>query len=218
MKKISQAMNTKLDLVKTDRTYYSAAAEPGLVELEPVTCLRISGKGDPSGEDYARRISALYPVAYAIKFMCKDAGKDFTVPKLEGQWWFDEEKFGLPAIHEAPGLVPRSEWEYHTLIRMPGFVDEPMVEQARENAFRKKKEVLIRQVTLITLNEGLVVQAMHTGPFANEPETLQKIKAFTEEHRLEKNGLHHEIYLSDFRKTPPEKLKTILREPVRRAT
>lgn len=210
-------MTTKIDLTKTDKAYYTASKQPELKEIQQVNYLRISGKGDPSEQGYAQRLSALYPVAYAIKFACKEMGKDFTVPKLEGQWWFDEEKFGNPSVQEAPTKVPRSEWEYHALIRMPGFVTKEIVEHSRESTLLKKKEELIRKVDFVKENEGLVIQVMHLGPFSEEPITLEKIFQFSEANGLLRNGLHHEIYLSDFRKTAPEKLKTILREPVKRA-
>lgn len=206
----------KTDLTKTYKSYYTAKAKPQLLSIEKARYISISGKGDPSSEQFAGKISALYPVAYALKFMCKAAGNDFTVAKLEGLWWFDEQKFAGVSMEEAPVKIPRAEWEYRLLIRLPEFVSAAQVQAAVETVSVKKKLPLAKEVTYFEMEEGECVQALHTGPFDKEPETLSQIDIFMVVNALGKNGLHHEIYLSDFRKTPPEKLKTILREPVKK--
>jgi hypothetical protein len=205
----------KIDLFKTCKAYYNAAHEPELVTIEPATYLSIEGKGDPSGKEFAAHIEALYQTAYTLKFACKARKQDFVVAKLEAQWWFDEKKFGRPSMDEAPRLVPRDEWMFRLLIRMPDFITEETLVQSIETAVAKKKNNLLRNVKLMGLEEGRCVQILHVGPFDREPESLKKLMIFTEQHVLEKNGLHHEIYLSDFRKTPYERLNTILREPVK---
>ena len=98
---------------------------------------------------------------------------------------------------------------------MPEFVTDAMVEEAKTTVLKKKNIPQVAEVSLYTLTEGKVLQMLHVGPFDREPETLQHMQKFIEKHNLKKNGLHHEIYLSDFRKTAPEKLKTILREPIK---
>ncbi len=206
---------TKLDLTKEYKAYYTAKSKPELVTIEKARFLSMTGKGDPSGEGYADNLEALYSVAYTLKFRCKEAGNDFVVAKLEGLWNFDEEKYKGITVHEAPLKIPRSEWNYRMLIRMPDFVTKEHLEQAVETVVRKKQISLASNVEWYEMEEGKVVQMLHVGPFSDEPETLKQIMAFCEEHKLSKNGLHHEIYLSDFRKTVPEKLKTILREPVK---
>lgn len=118
-------------------------------------------------------------------------------------------------MDEAPTAIPRSDWEYRLMIRLPEYVGEADVNQAVEEVVAKKEIGLAREVGLHTLHEGKCVQMLHVGPFEKEPETLAQIGAFCKERGLQQNGLHHEIYLSDFRKTAPEKLKTILREPVK---
>lgn len=207
----------KLDLAKLHKTYFTAKTAPEIVDIETARFLSILGKGDPSSEAFLADIQALYPVAYAIKFACKTLGKDFTVSKLEGLWWFDEQRFGGLSAAEAPQKVPRSEWEYRLLVRLPDFVDEKMVETAVETALSKKKSERAAAVHFFEMTEGKCVQMMHLGPYDSEPVSLQKIIDFCHSQGLAKNGLHHEIYLSDFRKTEPEKLKTILREPVKSA-
>lgn len=205
----------KVDLAKEDKAYFTAKTKPAEYELGPVRYLAVKGKGDPSSESFATKISALYATAYTVKFDCKALGKDFVVPKLEGQWWYDERRFGTPSMEEAPKAIPRSEWEYRLLIRMPEFVTEAQVSAAASVVVQKKGIAEAALVSLLKLNEGRVVQMLHVGPFNKEPETLAHMMAFMREKGLQKNGLHHEIYLSDFRKTAPEKLRTILREPVK---
>lgn len=205
----------KLDLAKKYKTYFTAKTKPEIVEIEPAQYISITGKGDPSGEAFAAYIEALYSTAYTLKFACKAGGNDFVVSKLEGLWWYDENKYAGKNMSNAPVDIPRSEWEYRLLIRLPDFVTQNDLEASKETVMAKKNNPLVNRVELYTMSEGKCVQILHIGPFATEPETLQQIMAFTTANKLGRNGLHHEIYLSDFRKTAPEKLKTILREPVK---
>jgi hypothetical protein len=205
----------KLDLTKAYKAYYTATNQPELINIPAASFLSIEGIGDPSGQQYADKLQALYSVAYAIKFAFKALGKDFTVAKLEGLWSFDESKYLQLSMAEASVKVPRAEWRYRTMIRMPEFVTATQVDIAIRQVLDKKQISLVKEITFFQMTEGKSVQMLHTGPFANEPETLQKMMEFIQLHKLERNGLHHEIYLSDFRKTAPEKLRTILREPVK---
>jgi hypothetical protein len=214
-KPINYSKMEKTDLTKAYRSYYTAKGKPELTEIEPAQFVSLRGKGDPSGEEFSKSIEALYSTAYTLKFIYKGKGPDFTVSKLEGLWWFDEEKYPGKNAVNASLEVPRSEWEYVLLIRIPAFVESPDIEKAAVQTAGKKNIQLARKVRHYTLNEGSTVQMMHTGPFATEPESLEQISRFMADNKLERNGLHHEIYLSDFRKTSPEKLKTILREPVK---
>lgn len=205
----------KLDLTKEYRSYFTAKTKPGLVTIEEAHFISITGKGDPSAPAFASDIEALYSTAYTIKFMHKALNNDFTVSKLEGLWWFDENKFPGRNIKTAATEVPRSEWEYRLLIKMPLFVSASDIATAKGTVIKKKALALVDRVEYFTMREGRSVQMLHVGPFSTEPESLLQIGAFMEENKLLRNGLHHEIYLSDFRKTAPEKLKTILREPVK---
>jgi hypothetical protein len=205
----------KLDLTKKYKSYFTAKTKPELVEIETANFISICGKGDPSGKDFSNRIETLYPLAYTIKFSCKAKGKDFVVSKLEGLWWFDEKKYANKTISNTSVEVPRSEWEYRLLIRLPDYVTQQDFELAIETITRKKNSPLFKEVAFFTMTEGVCIQMLHLGPYSTEPESLKIISEFSNEHKLIKNGFHHEIYLSDFRKTAPEKLKTILREPVK---
>jgi hypothetical protein len=205
----------KLDLVKKYKSYYTAEAAPTVVEIGEATFLSILGQGDPSAEQFAVKLQALYTVAYTLKFACKAKNRDFAVPKLEGLWWFDEKRYGGFSMEEAPLRIPRAEWNWRMLIRMPDYVHERDVKQAVAAAQEKKGLPHIDEVAMFTLHEGKSVQMLHVGPFSEEPRTLLVMRAFMDGHKFRQGGLHHEIYLSDFRKTAPAKLKTILREPVR---
>lgn len=205
----------KTDLTKVDKRYYSASRTPELITLEPLPYLSIIGAGDPSDIEFATNVEALYTVAYTLKFIYKEKDADFVVPKLEGLWWYDETRFAGVSAEDAPSKVPRSAWQYRLLIRMPDKTGENFIASAKEKAFQRKGNPKINQVQWFLFSEGRCVQILHEGPFDQEPASLSRIKLFMDENGLLHNGQHHEIYLSDFRKTKPEKLKTILREPVR---
>lgn len=199
---------SKLDLTKAYKSYYTAKAAPQRVTIEKARYISISGKGDPNSEDFASRTQALYVTAYSIKKICQQAGKDFTVSKLEGFWWVEADTLD-------PLSVPREEWCFEIVIRMPDYVTTAQFEEAQATAIAKKKAAYLSSVQLVDKTEGECVQLLHTGPFSEEPASLEKLYAFIKAQGLEHNGKHHEIYLSDYRKTAPEKLKTILRHPVR---
>ncbi|WP_341841740.1 GyrI-like domain-containing protein [Chitinophaga caseinilytica] len=204
----------KMDLAKKFKTYYNAVSKPEIVDFGPAQYLSLTGSGDPSGEAFAANIATLYPVAYAIKFRCKTRENDFTVAKLEGQWWFDMDAHPGLTMADAPARVPRSEWSYRLLIRLPDFVTEEDVAAGIAAASKKGVEKA-KDVRLFRMHEGKSLQMLHKGPFSREGESLQVMHEYMVAQNLSHNGLHHEIYLSDFRKTAPEKLKTILREPVK---
>ncbi|MGF6845858.1 hypothetical protein QFZ51_001093 [Chitinophaga sp. W3I9] len=198
---------SKLDLTKEFKQYYTAALVPELVTIEKGLFVTITGKGDPNGPMFSEVTAALYAVAYGIKFSSKQRGRDFTVSKLEGFWWVN--------VNTADPLqVPRDQWHYELAIRMPDDITRQQFSEAVLAAEKKKKSVFIRQVDLKHIEEGLSVQLMHIGPYSEEPVSLKKMEEFMLQQGLRMNGRHHEIYLSDFRKTAPEKLKTILRHPV----
>lgn len=198
----------KLDLAKTYKTYYTAPTKPQIVEFAPISYVTIIGKGDPNGTTFASATEALYTVAYGVKGYNKKVEKDFTVAKLEGQWWVD----GDPRTALE---LPREEWHWKLLIRMPDFVTAETVEEARRVALAKKKELkVIVDVGYESLHEGTCVQMLHVGPYATEPETLAHMYQYMVHNHLSISGLHHEIYLSDPRKVEPARMKTILRYPV----
>lgn len=198
---------TKLDLAKEYKSYYKAGPKPEIVEFDTVRYLTIEGKGEPAGEVFTSKVEALYPLAYGIKKVCKDQRNDFGVPKLEGLWWVEDNK---PVLE-----VPRNEWCWKLLIRMPDFVSREMMLSIQPEVSKKKKNDLIQEISFESITEGKCVQIMHIGPYSTEPETINVLTEFMAENGLSVNGLHHEIYLSDPRKTEPSKMKTLIRYPVK---
>ncbi len=128
----------KLDLTKKHKAYYTAKTKPEIVNIEPAQFLSIAGMGDPSEQAFRDRIQALYATAYTIKFIFKALDKDFTVPKLEGLWWFDERKYGNISMEYASRDVPRAEWEYRLLIRMPDYVTAETIRKAVQTVIQKR--------------------------------------------------------------------------------
>lgn len=200
-------MAPKLNLTKEYKTYYTAKTSPEVIEFDKIPFLTIEGKGEPGGKEFTKKVEALYPLAYGVKNICKKEGKDFGVPKLEGLWWVESDK---PALE-----VHREDWRWKLLIRMPDFVTSEIVEKARDEVFKKEGIELIKEIKFEKIKEGKCVQILHIGPYSTEPKSLAKIEKLMEEENLVKNGLHHEIYLSDPRRVPEDKWKTILRQPVK---
>lgn len=198
----------KIDLYKLHKAEYAATRKPALVELKPATYLAISGQGAPGGELFTASIGALYGVAFTIKMTRKFAGQqDYAVCKLEGQWWSE------PALDFAK--LPKDQWLWKLLIRTPDFIKKADFRQAVAALLKRGKGEDVKRVELESLTEGLCVQMLHVGPYAKECETIGVMKVFAEKQQIELSGKHHEIYLSDPRRVPPERLKTILRHPVR---
>ncbi|MEE1943985.1 GyrI-like domain-containing protein [Pedobacter sp. KR3-3] len=205
----------KLELTKQDKAYYSAGSMPALKNLAACNYLSIAGKGDPEGRAFQLVLQALYSVAYSLKFSCKAQGNDFVVPKLEGMWNFEASKYKDISMADAPLKVPRSEWNYQMLIRMPDFVSPRDIDMAKLKVMAKKGLDLVKNVSYFQLPARTVVEMMHFGPFSTEPQSLLQLQQFIEARGLESDGLHHEVYLSNFNTVAPEKLKTILREPIK---
>ncbi len=197
----------KLDLAKEYKSYYKAGTKPEIAEFGEANYLTIEGKGEPAGEVFVNAVEALYPLAYGIKKVCKEQGNDFGVPKLEGLWWVEGTK---PALE-----VPRSEWCWKLMIRMPEFVSRDMMESVQPEVAKKKKNDLIRDISFESFNKGKCVQVTHIGPYSDEPQTIEVMMDFMAANNLQVNGRHHEIYISDPRKTEPSKMKTLIRYAVK---
>jgi hypothetical protein len=206
----------KTDLSKQYKDYYSAKTSPALLSFPAAQYISLVGKGDPNGPQFAANIAAMYGTAYMVKFACKAQDNDFTVPKLECQWWYDELLYPNLTITDAPVNIPRSDWDYRLLLRLPDFATQQMVTDAANIVFNKKAIKEAQQIAYYQLPAMQAVHILHIGPFATEHDSLIILNNYMQQNNLLKDGLHHEIYLSDFRKTAPEKLKTILREPAKK--
>ena len=200
-------MSAKLDLCKLHKAEYAAPREPVLVRTKPARYLAIRGQGAPGGARFTACIGALYGAAFTIKMTHKFAGKqDYAVGKLEGQWFFDGE----------PAGIPKDQWKWNLMIRTPDFISPEDLQAAVDTLLKRGKSQEVKEVTLETIDEGACVQMLHVGPYEKEKETVALMQSFAEANGLKLNGPHHEIYLSDPRRVPPERLKTILRVPARK--
>jgi hypothetical protein len=197
----------KIDLYKLHKAEYAATRKPALVEIKPAVYLAVTGQGAPGGELFTASIGALYGAAFTIKMTRKFAGQqDYAVCKLEGQWWCDSGQDFATA--------PRESWHWNLLIRTPDFVTPEELQQAVAVLLKRGKAPDVKHVRLETITEGPCVQMLHVGPYDKECDTIALMKTFADQKHLEFHGKHHEIYLSDPRRVPPDKLRTILREPV----
>ena len=195
----------KLDLYKLYKNEYVTPKKPVMLQTKPAQYLAIKGQGAPGGERFTACIGALYGVAFTVKMTRKFAGKqDYAVCKLEGQWFFEGDL----------AKIPKDQWRWKLMIRTPDFITETDRRQAVATLLKKGKSRAVEDVKLETIDEGQCVQMLHVGPYEKECETIAVMRGFVESKGLKFAGPHHEIYLSDPRRVPPERLKTILRAPV----
>ena len=206
------------DFKKEYKEFYMPKNKPGIVLVPSMNYIAVRGQGDPNQEDgeYKQSIGLLYGLAYTIKMSRKGDHQingyfDFVVPPLEGFWW-QEGVHGIDYAH-------KEDFKWISVIRLPDFVSRTDFDWAVEEAAKKKK-MDFSKAAYLTYDEGLCVQCMHIGPYDEEPATVSLMHAYMEQQGyvldITDHRLHHEIYLSDARKTAPEKLKTVIRHPVRK--
>ena len=206
------------DFKKEYKEFYLPKSKPGIVTIPSMNYIAVRGQGDPNleGGEYKQAIGLLYGMAFTIK-MSKmgdhriDGYFDFVVPPLEGFWW-QKGAEGVDYAH-------KEDFCWISVIRLPDFVTKAEFDWAVEEAARKKKADFSK-VAFWTYEEGLCVQCMHSGPYDDEPATVSMMHAYMERQGYELDisaqRLHHEIYLSDARKTAPDKLQTVIRHPIRK--
>lgn len=216
----------KKDYKKVYKDIYIPTTKPMLINIPCINYIIVEGKGDPNKKqgEYAESIKLLYSLSYNIKMSKMGKNKiegyfEYVVPPLEGLWWIKGDK----VIH---GIDPtkKDELYFISMIRQPEFVTQQVFESACAEV-KEKSGIETQKAKFINLEEGLCVQTMHKGPYDNEPETIKKLDEYIEENNLINdignklnNGFirrHHEIYLSDPRRTKQENLRTVLRIPVR---
>ena len=201
---------SKVDLSKEHKMLYSAKQTPALVDVPKGKYLVIDGKGDPNAEGYQQAMLALYGMAYALKFHYKEKGSDFKVMALEGLWWIKD------GIFDMNNPAPRENWRWRSMIRVPDFVEQDSMAEVLPGLVEKRGEK-VREVKLEEFDEGLSAQVLHLGPYSEETPAINKLHEWVKEQGYRLRGDHHEIYMSDPRRTKPEKLKTIIRHPVEKA-
>jgi hypothetical protein len=205
------------DYKKEDKDLYLPKTTPVMVNIPEMQFVAVEGKGDPNDEngEYQKAIELLYGIQYTIKMSKKgnsipNGYFDYVVPPLESFWWFENSE----------GWASKSKYNWIAVIRLPEFVDEKVFTWACDEVLKKKK-IDTKNARYLKIHEGICVQCMHIGGYDDEPKTLKLIDDFIEENHLEKDinktRKHHEIYLSDPRKTETSKLKTVLRIPVKKS-
>ncbi|MCR4786952.1 MAG: GyrI-like domain-containing protein [Lachnospiraceae bacterium] len=208
------------DFKKEYKEFYMPKAEPAIVTVPKMNYIAVRGQGDPNDEegDYKAAIGLLYAVAFTIKMSKKgdhriDGYFDYVVPPLEGFWW--QESNGRGGIDYAH----KEDFHWISVIRLPDFVTEDDFKWAVNEATKKKKQDFSK-AEFLTVEEGLCVQCMHIGSYDDEPSTVYMMHEFMEKQGYELDitykRLHHEIYLSDARKVASDKLKTVIRHPIRK--
>ena len=204
-------MKKKIDLKKQLAAAYKASRKPVIVQVPPLSCLMIDGRGDPNASPQFRQVmEALYGLSYTMKFASKmSGGPDWTVMGLEGLWWTDPQgTFRMDC--------PKDRWQWTMLIVQPEVVTQAMFARTAKELFAKKGNPAIAQVRLDRLAEGLCAQVLHVGPYDAEGPTIAALHEFivAQGQGQKPRGKHHEIYLGDPRRAAPEKLKTLLRQPI----
>lgn len=201
---------SKIDFKKQLKGLYSPSAkEPSIVDVPSMSFLILDGKGDPDGSDFQDAVQALYGATFTIKFALKAAkvGPEYTVPPLEGLWWMAGDR---PFDQQA-----REEWLWRAMIMQPPHITAAHLSGAVGTLSKKKPSPSLSKLRLEAFHEGLSVQIMHVGPYSEEGPTIERLHKFAEEKGYELRGKHHEIYMGDPRRAAPEKLKTILRHPIK---
>lgn len=207
------------DFKKEYKEFYLPKSRPSIVTVPAMNFVAVRGQGDPNVEDgeYRRAINVLYGVAFTIKMSKKGSHRidgyfDYVVPPLEGFWWQD----GVAGVDYAH----KEDFKWISAIRLPDFVTKADLDWAVEEATRKKKADYSK-AEFLTYDEGLCVQCMHVGPYDDEPGTVASMHEDMDSQGysldITDRRLHHEIYLSDARRVAPEKLKTVIRHPIKEA-
>jgi hypothetical protein len=207
------------DYKKEYKEFYLPKKKPSIVELPKINYLAVRGQGDPNAEDgeYKQSIALLYAIAYTIKMSKKGQHQlegyfDYVVPPLEGFWWQE----GVEGVD----YTRKEDFHFISLIRLPDFVTKEAFDWAIAEATEKKK-MDFSKVEFLSYEEGLCVQCLHVGPYDNEPETVALMHDFMAEKGyqldISEKRYHHEIYLSDARRVAPEKMRTVIRHPIKKS-
>ena len=200
----------KIDLKKKYSTLYKAkVAKIDIVAVPKLTYLAADGHGDPNNSKQFQALTeALFSLSYTIKFMIKagDQQIDYGVMPLEGLWWTDD--MGQFSMEN------KSLWKWTLMIMQPDFVTETIINEAKNQLSKKKKLTELVNIRSEIMEEGFCAQILHVGPYNTEPATIIKLHDYIKDNGYKLHGKHREIYLNDMRRVSPEKLKTIIRQPI----
>lgn len=204
-------MTDKIDFKRSLRGYRAPRGRFEIVDVPDMRYLMVDGHGDPNTSPvFTDTVTTLYPVAYALKFASKrDLGRDYVVPPLEGLWWAVDMDFFTSSRD-------KSRWDWTMMLMVPDWIDGAMVDSAITRTADKGAPPRLDDLRLQELSEGRCVQTLHIGSFDDEAPVLGRMHhGFIPDQGLRMDGRHHEVYLSDFRRVAPERMRTILRQPVR---
>jgi len=207
----------KIDFKKEYKELYRPSSKnESIVSVPKMNYLMVDGQGDPNNsKEFEAALESLYGISYTLKFMFKDKEKpegyfEYVVPPLEGLWWMKE---GVPKdllmLQQS-----KEDWRWTLMIMLPDFYTNEMIEEARKILVKKKNPSALHKLYVDSLEEGLSVQILYIGSYSDEMPTIKKMHDFVFDNGYKLRDKHHEIYISDPRRTAPEKLKTVLRHPV----
>lgn len=200
---------TKIDFKKSLKDLYSPPAKAVVEVVVPaLNYIMVDGTGDPNEQTmFQPRVEALYGLSYHLKFASKKLGQDYTVMPIEGLWWVEG---NLPVD---PTTSDRRTWKWTLMVMQPDFITGAMYEAAVEAVREKKQPALLDDCRFERYEEGRAAQTLHVGPYSAEKPTIDRVHAYIEVQGGRPTLKHHEIYLSDARKTAPEKMRTVIRQP-----
>lgn len=206
----AQHPGSKVDFKKSLDRYQARRSEFRVLEVPAARYLMVDGRGDPNtSPEYVGALETLYPVAYALKFASRQQlSRDYVVPPLEGLWWAED----MAAFTSARD---KDQWQWTMMLMVPEWVPDDLVERTLDTVRAKRSPERLDDLRLSSLEEGLCVQTLHLGPFDEEGPVLARMHdEFIPAQGLQLTGRHHEVYFSDPRRTAPERLRTLLRQPV----
>lgn len=209
----------KLDYKKEYRDLYQPKSNPSIISIPEILYIAVDGEGDPNTcEKYKEAIEILYGLSYAIKMSKMNGNQpdgyfEYVVPPLEGLWYVDDNYF------DGLNITDKSKFKWISMIRQPEFVTESVFDYAKSVLIKKKANLDLSRTRLIKITEGLCVQIMHKGSYSDESSSIEKMKIFISQNGYEEDfsddRMHHEIYLSDPRRCAVDKLRTVIRHPIR---
>lgn len=209
----------KLDYKKAYKELYMPKNKPMVLDVPSMVYVMVEGKGDPNtSKEYKQAISLLYAISFTIKMSKMGQNKpegyfEYVVPPLEGLWWVEDEYF------DGINVINKEKLHWFSMIRLPEFVSQEYFEQVKKEVQIKKPDLNVKQAHYFEYEEGLCVQIMHKGSYDDEPMSLLKMNQFLEENDyicdISEKRYHHEIYLSDPRRTKAENLRTVIRHPIK---
>ena len=200
---------SKVDFKKEYRKLYKPKKEFEIVDVPEFNYLMIDGEGNPNiSEKFDEAMDALFGMSYNIKFNYKEKDKDYVVMPLEGLWWTEDMSNFT--------MENKDNWQWTMMIMQPDFVSEAVVEEMRDKVYEKKGIEIVNEVRLDNLEEGKSAQILYQGPYDEEGPVVEELHNFINEKGYKRDKKHHEIYLSNPQRTAPEKLKTIIRQPIKK--